>query len=151
MLLPVLCSCRLLLASLTLKTAKKLSFTFHLNMHYFWSFSGTKTGAGLLKMCLCSHFARYLFCQCTNISHKPSFVCLHPHTCHLSAQGSSSPPPTETEAGRSLFLTAPVDWFYPQPCTKKKQSLFFSVHPYHNLLAKMFFYSFGRPGVFLSV
>lgn len=31
---------------------------------------------------------------------------------------------------------------------KKKTEFIFSVHPYSNLLAKMFFYWFGRPGVF---
>lgn len=31
-------------------------------------------GAWPLKMCLRSYFARRLFCQCTNIFHKPSFV-----------------------------------------------------------------------------
>lgn len=35
--------------------------------------------------------------------------------------------------------------------TYKKTEFIFSVHPYSNLLAKMFFYWFGRPGVFLSV
>lgn len=154
MLLPVLCSCRLLLASLTLKTAKKkLSFTFHPNMLYFWSFSRTKTGAGLFKMCLCSYFAHCLFCQCTNIFHKPSFVSSAFILTRVTSQhrGLLHLLPPRLRQEEAFFSLRWWTGFILSLVQKKKQSLFFSVHPYHNLLAKTFFYSFGRPGVFLSV
>ncbi len=98
-------------------------------MHCLRSFSCTRRGAGpfriLNRKCLCSYFARRLFCQCTNIPHKSSFVSsafiltrvtsLHGGPHHLLP-----PTPGQEEA---FLLTALVDWLC--ACTgKKNQSLF---------------------------
>lgn len=56
-------------------------------------FHSQKTEVGLFKIlnreCLCSNFARHLFCRSTNMFLK---LCLHLHTSHHSARGSSSSP-----------------------------------------------------------
>lgn len=117
-------------------------------MHYFWSFSRTKTGAGLLKKCV--------------------FVLTLHAVCSASVQTSSINPPSSALPSSShvsplstgvFFTSSHRDRGRKKPFShcagglvlssalyrkKKKQSLFFSVYPYHNLLAKMFFLFFWQ-------
>lgn len=113
----------------------------------------------LNRECPCSYFARRLFCRCTNIPHKLSFVralwnisSAFILMCCLSAWGSSSSSLQDWDR-KKPFLTALVDWLLSSALYSKNRVLFSQClhHPCCNLLAKKkksFFYWFGRPGVF---
>lgn len=111
-----------------------------------------KTGAGLFKIlnreCLCSYFARQLFCRSTNIFHK---LCLHPHVSSLCT-GVIVLSPQRPRQEKAFHLTALVDRLYPCLVQKKtkKTEIIFSVLAPSQPVRKTFFYWFGRPGVFLS-
>lgn len=73
--------------------------------------------------------------------------------------GVFTSPPLKIRAGRSLsFVIVLADWLFLSLVQQKKKNnpqpkseFIFSVHPDSDLLAKRFFYWFGRPGVFPSV
>ncbi len=113
------------------KQTKKRSLTFHLNIHCFRRVSPTKTGARLFKTlnreCLCSYFARRLFCRCTNIPLRQ----LLPSSSHVSFLCTGVivlfPPRLRQEAAFFFSLTALVDWLHPYSLLQSETEFIFSV------------------------
>lgn len=120
----------LLLSSVYLPTfclhlsLQRCSLTFHLNIHRFRSRQKQERDCFLNE----SVFVLILHAVCSAGAQTSPM----PSSSHIiSLHGGHCPLPSETETGRSLFLTALVDWLHPQPCTvkkkKKKTEFIFSV------------------------